>query len=32
VTVPITPGMFAGGYVQVEGAGMREGLTVIESQ
>jgi len=32
VTVPVTPGMFAGGYVQVEGAGIREGLTVIESQ
>jgi peptidoglycan hydrolase-like protein with peptidoglycan-binding domain len=32
VTVPVAPGMFAGGYVQVEGAGVREGLTVIESQ
>jgi peptidoglycan hydrolase-like protein with peptidoglycan-binding domain len=32
VIVPVTPGMFAGGYVQVEGAGVREGLTVIESQ
>jgi peptidoglycan hydrolase-like protein with peptidoglycan-binding domain len=32
VTVPVTPGMFAGGYVQVEGAGVREGLIVIESQ
>jgi peptidoglycan hydrolase-like protein with peptidoglycan-binding domain len=32
VTVPVTPGMFAGGYVQVEGAGVREGMTVVESQ
>jgi peptidoglycan hydrolase-like protein with peptidoglycan-binding domain len=32
VTVPVTPGMFAGGYVQVEGVGVREGMTVIESQ
>lgn len=32
VVLGVTPGMFAGGYVQVEGAGVREGLTVIESQ
>jgi len=32
VTVPVTPGMFAGGYVQVEGTGVHEGVTVIESQ
>jgi peptidoglycan hydrolase-like protein with peptidoglycan-binding domain len=32
VTLPVTPGMFADGYVQVEGAGVREGMTVIESQ
>jgi peptidoglycan hydrolase-like protein with peptidoglycan-binding domain len=32
VTLPVTPGMFAGGYVHVEGAGVREGMTVIESQ
>jgi peptidoglycan hydrolase-like protein with peptidoglycan-binding domain len=31
-TVPVTPGMFADGYVQVEGAGVREGMTVVESQ
>jgi hypothetical protein len=31
-TVPVAPGMFADGYVQVEGAGVREGMTVIESQ
>jgi peptidoglycan hydrolase-like protein with peptidoglycan-binding domain len=30
--VPVTPGMFANGYVQVEGTGVREGLTVLESQ
>jgi peptidoglycan hydrolase-like protein with peptidoglycan-binding domain len=32
VAVPVTPGMFAAGYVQVEGTGVREGMTVIESQ
>jgi multidrug efflux system membrane fusion protein len=32
VTIPVTPGMFANGYVQVEGASVREGMTVIESQ
>jgi hypothetical protein len=26
----VTPGMFANGYVQVEGSGVREGLTVLE--
>jgi peptidoglycan hydrolase-like protein with peptidoglycan-binding domain len=31
-TLAVTPGMFAGGYVQVEGAGLREGLKVIVSQ
>ncbi len=32
VQLAVTPGMFANGYVQVEGPGVREGLTVIESQ
>lgn len=32
VPLPVTPGMFANGYVQVEGSGVREGLTVIESE
>ena len=31
-TLPVTPGMFAGGYVQVEGAGLHDGLSVIVSQ
>lgn len=30
--LPVTPGMFANGYVQVEGAGLHEGQTVIESE
>jgi peptidoglycan hydrolase-like protein with peptidoglycan-binding domain len=32
VTVPVTPGMFAGGYVEVEGAGVHAGLAVLEPQ
>jgi membrane fusion protein, multidrug efflux system len=32
VQLAVTPGIFANGYVQVEGAGVREGLTVIESE
>src|SRR5271163_4943645 len=32
VTVPVTSGIFAGGYLEVEGAGVHEGMTVIESQ
>jgi peptidoglycan hydrolase-like protein with peptidoglycan-binding domain len=31
VALAVTPGMFANGYVQVEGPGVHEGLTVIES-
>jgi peptidoglycan hydrolase-like protein with peptidoglycan-binding domain len=30
--LPVTPGMFANGYVQVEGAGLHEGQTVIQSE
>jgi hypothetical protein len=30
--VAVTPGMFAQGYVQVEGAGVRPGLTVLVPQ
>jgi len=32
VSVGVTPGMFAQGYVQVEGAGVRPGLTVLVPQ
>ncbi len=32
VALSVTPGMFANGYVQIEGPGLREGLTVIESE
>ena len=32
VALVVTPGMFANGYVQVEGSGVHEGLTVIESE
>jgi hypothetical protein len=32
VEVPVTPGMFANGYVQVEGPGVYEGLVVLEPQ
>ena len=32
VQLAVTPGMFANGYVQVEGPGVREGVTVIESE
>ncbi len=31
-TLAVTPGMFAGGYVEVEGRGLHEGLTLIVSQ
>lgn len=30
--LPVTPGMFANGYVQVEGSGLHEGQTVIEAE
>jgi multidrug efflux pump subunit AcrA (membrane-fusion protein) len=30
--VPITPGLFAGGYVQVSGSGIYEGMQVSDSQ
>ena len=32
VPVAVTPGMFADGYVQIEGPGVRAGLSVIESR
>jgi peptidoglycan hydrolase-like protein with peptidoglycan-binding domain len=32
VALRVTPGMFANGYVQVQGEGLREGLTVLESE
>ncbi len=32
VTLAVSPGMFADGYVAIEGAGVREGLTVVSSQ
>jgi membrane fusion protein, multidrug efflux system len=32
VPIAVTPGMFAGGYVEVEGVGIHAGLTVLESQ
>jgi hypothetical protein len=32
VELPVTPGLFAGGYVEVSGAGVHEGLVVTESQ
>lgn len=32
VQLAVTPGMFANGYVQVEGRGLREGQTVVQSE
>jgi peptidoglycan hydrolase-like protein with peptidoglycan-binding domain len=32
VTLAVTPGMFAGGYVEVEGTGLHEGLRVIQTR
>jgi hypothetical protein len=30
VEIPVTPGMFANGYVQLEGNGLNEGMTVLQ--
>jgi multidrug efflux pump subunit AcrA (membrane-fusion protein) len=30
--VPVTPGLFASGYVEVSGAGLYEGMQVSDSQ
>lgn len=32
VELPVTPGLFAGGYVEVSGAGVHEGLVITQSQ
>jgi hypothetical protein len=32
IELAVTPGMFANGYVQIEGAGVHAGLTVLEPQ
>jgi peptidoglycan hydrolase-like protein with peptidoglycan-binding domain len=32
VEIPVTPGMFANGYVEIEGTGVHEGLTVLVSR
>jgi peptidoglycan hydrolase-like protein with peptidoglycan-binding domain len=32
VPLAVTPGMFANGYVEIQGSGVREGLTVTEPQ
>jgi len=32
VEISVTPGMFANGYVEVEGSGLHEGITVLQPQ
>jgi hypothetical protein len=32
VSLPVTPGAFAGGYVQIEGAALHAGQKVIEAE
>lgn len=32
VDISVTPGMFANGYVEVEGTGLNEGMTVLQPQ
>jgi hypothetical protein len=32
IELAVTPGMFANGYVQIEGPSVHEGLTVLEPQ
>jgi hypothetical protein len=32
VEIPVTPGLYAGGSVEISGPGLYDGLTVIQSQ